>query len=808
MPLLRVGGAVLVMMTGSDMLQPQRIHPDHAMVACFADVVFGYSDGLAPVRALAEKGAPEAPSHTPFLAADGELAAKLALQAEWAASAGMALFVVPGTVLSATDARADSVVQTQVVLVDLDHGDITAKRDHLVQHLGPPTLEVASGGVTDAGEAKRHLYWRLTEPAEDEDIARVCRARHMIASKVGGDPSFRSAHQPIRVAGSVHAKNGVQRLVEIVAHAERDYDLGELIEAIMAMPPLEGAAIDELDFNGACETRGAVTELFARTIREGGVDGETRFDALSRVIGYWIRRCREGHVTPVQAWEEMVAYNAARIDPPWPEDRLRQEAERLWRRDAERNGDVEGDMDDGGDGGSGGSGGGDTGDGPIPIQFTEDALADSYATRHADVWRYVAPWGQWLTWTGTLWRREDTLQAFDLARRICREAARRSASAKIRTKLSSASTVSAVERLARSDRRHATTTEVWDRDPWLLNTQNGIVDLRNGAGSAHDPLHYMTKIAGASAVGDCPVWLQFLDTVTGGDAELQAYLQRMAGYCLTGVTTEHALFFLYGTGANGKSVFANTLTAIMGDYATVAPMDMFMATTGDRHPTDMAGLRGARIVTSIETEQGSRWAESKLKALTGGDKITARFMRQDFFEFMPQFKLLVVGNHKPSIRNVDEAMKRRLHMVPFTVTIPAAKRDKRLPDRLLAERDGILAWALQGCLEWQKTGLRPPPAVMAATDDYFEAEDALGRWIDERCQTGNKTFQAGSTELFNSWKSWAEANGEYAGSMKRFSETLTTRGFEKFKTSTTRGFRGIGLRDNKADLFEGDYNDP
>lgn len=801
MPLLRMEGAVLVMTTGSDMPNPQRIQPDHAMVARFADVVFGYCDGLAPVRALPEKGAPDAPSHTPFLPSDHEFADKLALQADWAAGAGMALFVVPGTVLSAADARAESVVQTQVVLVDLDNGDIGAKRDHLVQHLGAPTLEVASGGITDDGQPKRHLYWRLSEPAEGEDIARVCRARYMIASKVGGDPSFRSAHQPIRVAGSVHAKNGLQRLVEIVAGNERDYDLGELIEAIVAMPPLEGAAVDELDFNGATEARRAVTELFARKIREGGVDGETRFDALSRVIGYWIRRCREGHVTPVQAWEEMVAYNAARIDPPWPEDRLRQEAERLWKRDAERYGDVPGDMGDGDDGGGGSAGGGDAGDGPIPVQFTEDALADSFATRHADVWRYVAPWGQWLTWTGALWRREDTLQAFDLARRICREAARRSASAKIRTKLSSAATVSAVERLARTDRRHATTTEVWDRDPWLLNTQNGIVDLRSGAGSAHDPLRYMTKIAGASVEGDCPVWLQFLDTVTGGDADLQAYLQRMAGYCLTGVTTEHALFFLYGTGANGKSVFANTLTAIMGDYATVAPMDMFMATTGDRHPTDMAGLRGARIVTSIETEQGSRWAESKLKALTGGDKITARFMRQDFFEFMPQFKLLVVGNHKPSIRNVDEAMKRRLHMVPFTVTIPAAKRDKRLPDRLLAERDGILAWALQGCLEWQKTGLRPPPAVMAATDDYFEAEDALGRWIDERCQTGNKTFWAGSTELFNSWKSWAEANGEYAGSMKRFSESLSTRGFEKNSNGKARGFRGIRIQDSNDDLF-------
>jgi P4 family phage/plasmid primase-like protien len=179
----------------------------------------------------------------------------------------------------------------------------------------------------------------------------------------------------------------------------------------------------------------------------------------------------------------------------------------------------------------------------------------------------------------------------------------------------------------------------------------------------------------------------------------------------TGVTSEHALFFLYGTGANGKSVFVNTVAAILGAYATNAPMDTFMAVHGERHPTDMAGLRGARLVTSIETEQGRRWAESRLKALTGGDKISARFMRQDFFEFIPQFKLVVAGNHKPSIRTIDEAMRRRLHLVPFTVTIPSKRRDRTLPERLLAERDGILAWAVQGCLEWQRIGLQPPPAV-------------------------------------------------------------------------------------------------
>ena len=780
--------------------------PDANTIALYADVVFGYCEFLAPVRALAEKGAADAPPHTPFLPVDGDLGVKLAHQADWAAQTGMALFVVPGTVHEAGAARSEHIAQMQVVLVDIDHGDIAAKRSHLIQHLGTPTLEVASGGVTPEGQDKLHLYWRLTEPAEGEDIARVCRARQMIAAKVGGDPSFKSAHQPIRVAGSVHAKSGIKRLVSILDYRPVDFDLGELAEAIFAMPPMEGLAAEALDFNAAPGERGSVPELFAKPVREGGVDGTTRFDALSRVIGYWIRRSREGHVTPAEAWAEIVAYNDARIDPPWPDARLRQEAERLWRLDQARNGEIpdeEGLEPEPGHGGGDGSGNA----GPSPVRFSEDALASTFADQHSDAWRYVAGWGQWLTWTGRIWKREDTLQAFDLARQVCRAAAVRSPSSKVRTKLSAASTVAAVERLARSDRRHATTTDVWDRDPWLFNTTAGVLDLRSGQSQPHDQALCMTKIAAAAPKGNCPTWLSFLDTVTGGDTELQSYLQRMAGYCLTGVTSEHALFFLYGTGANGKSVFANTLTEILGDYATVAPMDMFMASHGDRHPTDMAGLRGARVVTSIETEQGSRWAESKLKALTGGDKITARFMRQDFFEFIPQFKLLIVGNHKPTIRNVDEAMKRRLHMVPFTVTIPAAKRDKRLPDRLLAERDGILAWALQGCLEWQQHGLRPPPAVMAATEDYFEAEDALGRWIEERCETGNKAFWAGSTDLFNSWKSWAEANGEYAGSMKRFSETLTTRGFEKFKSMTTRGYRGIKIKDTKADLFEGDYND-
>ena len=305
----------------------------------------------------------------------------------------------------------------------------------------------------------------------------------------------------------------------------------------------------------------------------------------------------------------------------------------------------------------------------------------------------------------------------------------------------------------------------------------------------------MTKMATASPVGDCPTWLQFLATVTAGDAELQAYLRRVVGYGLTGTTTEHALFFLYGTGANGKSVFVNVVSTVLGDYATTAPIDMFMATTGDRHPTDMAGLRGARLVAAIETEQGRRWAESKLKALTGGDKITARFMRQDFFEFTPQFKLVIAGNHKPAIRNIDEAMRRRLHMIPFTVTIPPAERDKTLTDRLLAERDGILAWAVEGCLDWQRVGLKPPRAVLAATEEYFDDEDAIGRWISEACVKG-PSFTELTTTLFDAWKTAAEATGEHSGSIRSFSQNLAARDFVKWRdpVSTKRGYRGIALK--------------
>ena len=427
---------------------------------------------------------------------------------------------------------------------------------------------------------------------------------------------------------------------------------------------------------------------------------------------------------------------------------------------------------------------------------TEDHLAIRFTQRYHDDWRYVVAWGKWLMWDGQRWRAEETLAATDLIRQVCREASVRASSIKVAAKLGASSTVGGVERLARCDRRHAATADEWDADRWRLNTPGGVVDLRTGEIHAHARAERMTKLTTATPVAGrpCPTWQRFLSQVTGGDEALMAYLQRMAGYCLTGSTQEHALFFLYGTGANGKSVFVNTLFTLLGDYAANAPMDTFMETRGDRHPTDLAGLRGARFVGATETEQGRRWNESKLKEITGGDRVSARFMRQDFFTYVPQFKLVIAGNHKPALRNIDEAMRRRLHLIPFTVTVPPQQRDRRLPERLLNEGDGILAWALEGCLAWQSEGLCQPACVAEATDAYFDEEDTIGEFLDEECQLHPQARES-VAEVFERWRQRAEKRGEYIGTSRWLVQQLLRRGFERGRTASgAKAVLGLSLK--------------
>jgi putative DNA primase/helicase len=428
----------------------------------------------------------------------------------------------------------------------------------------------------------------------------------------------------------------------------------------------------------------------------------------------------------------------------------------------------------------------------VPPEYSDDALARKFTVCHGDDLRYTAVWGRWSLWDGHAWKADDTRRVLDLARDVCRKEGESCKEEKLARQVASARTISAVERLAQSDRRHAATVDQWDADPWLLNTPGGVVDLRTGATEPALREYYCTKIAAVSPGGDCPRWRAFLERITNGDRELEAFLQRMCGYALTGVTQEHALFFLYGTGANGKSKFVEAISGAMGDYAKVAPIETFIDSKSQNHPTDVAGLQGARLVTAIETEEGRRWAESKVKTLTGGDRITARFMRQDFFQYTPQFKLVIAGNHKPGLRTVDEAMRRRFNLLPFTVTIPPEERDGDLGEKLKTEWPGILQWAIEGCLAWQRDGLNRPMAVTSATKEYFTEEDALARWMEDHTERKDGAWES-ATALFIDWKAWADSNGEYVGSQKRFSENLAARGYRQVRRNTGRGFDGIAF---------------
>lgn len=354
--------------------------------------------------------------------------------------------------------------------------------------------------------------------------------------------------------------------------------------------------------------------------------------------------------------------------------------------------------------------------------------------------------------------------------------------------------VKAVEMLARSDPRVAATVDQWDRDPWLFNTPAGTVELKSGRLREHRPLDYITKISNVGPGGDCPMFLDFLDTIFEKDNELIFYLQKLFGYALTGLTTEHVMAFFFGSGANGKSVLLSTVAWVLGDYHEVAPADSFTFTTMPGHPTDMAGLRGARLVTAIEMEEGRRWAEAKICTMTGGDKIKARFMRQDFFEYIPAFKLIVAGNHKPGLRNIGEAIRRRLHLVPFNYTVPVEDRDRDLVEKLKTEGPGILAWMIEGCLRWQAEGLTPPPSVIAATSAYLKSEDVIAAWLEDECTLGAGK-SAPSSALFANFKTWAEQNGEFVGKQRGLIDKLLLReGVERSPDTNTRGLLGIGLK--------------
>lgn len=447
-------------------------------------------------------------------------------------------------------------------------------------------------------------------------------------------------------------------------------------------------------------------------------------------------------------------------------------------------------------------------DGARRFPHTDLGNAERLAAHHGQDLRYCPEWGRWLVWTGRRWEDDRrglvNQQAKRAVRQIYAEAAGiadedlRKEIVKWGLRSEAKTRIDAMMGLAQSEPGIPVTVDELDHDPWLLNVANGTVDLRTGALRAHSRQDLITKQAPIVYDPDalCPVWLAFLETVMAGRQDLIEFVRRAVGYSLTGDVSEQVVFFAYGLGANGKTTAAETITAMLGDYAQKAPRGMLTMRPGaaDGVPNDIARLPGARFVVSNEVEEGRRLAEAQVKDLAGGDTLTARFMRGEFFEFRPTHKLWIYGNHKPVIRGTDEGIWRRMRLIPFEVTIPAAKQDRKLAQKLRAELPGILAWAVQGCLDWQKDGLSAPAEVTEATAAYRAEMDVLADFLTDKCILAPSAAVT-KAALFTAYQTWCEVNRERPLGKIAFGARLKERGIADGTTGRekTRAWLGVGL---------------
>jgi putative DNA primase/helicase len=370
---------------------------------------------------------------------------------------------------------------------------------------------------------------------------------------------------------------------------------------------------------------------------------------------------------------------------------------------------------------------------------TDTGVAERLVRRFGDRLRYVHPWRKPLIWDGTRWKADDTAEVRRLAKRTARLILAEAATlenpdeakdhARFALVSESRARIDAVLTQAYSEEGVPILPDELDQDPWLLNVRNGTIDLRTGRLRSHRRSDYLTKLCPVhfDRHAECPVWESMLAKVLGSNAALIGFLQRIVGYSLTGVVHEQVLPIFHGKGSNGKSTVLNVLLSMLGtDYAMKAQPDLLMARRGEQHPTALADLFGKRLVVANETGEGHRLNESLVKELTGSDKIRARRMREDYWEFSPTHKIILSTNHRPEVRGTDHAIWRRIRLIPFDVTIPDDEQDARLPEKLAAELPGILAWCVRGCLAWLEIGLNPPDPVSRATDGYRREQDSIG----------------------------------------------------------------------------------
>ncbi|MGM5033509.1 phage/plasmid primase, P4 family [Tardiphaga sp. 803_E3_N1_3] len=425
---------------------------------------------------------------------------------------------------------------------------------------------------------------------------------------------------------------------------------------------------------------------------------------------------------------------------------------------------------------------------------SEFSVARDFIEINGEDLKYCEKIGGWFRWDGLRWKPDLLSETFQEIRFFAQQCSENQA-ANRRVTAGKTGTIRGIETQAKTSRGVIQNEDWFDNEPMLLGTPAGVVDLATGElrpGRKEDRITKSTMVA--PETGDCPIWLKFIREATQGDDDLIRLLRQWCGYCLTGKTIEHSLMFFSGPGGNGKGVFLNFMTELLGDYGGVANIQTFAASKSERHLTEIAALRGKRTVTASETTEGQAWDESRIKTLTGGDPIKARFMRQDEFVFMPQFKLMIMGNHKPILQSPDEAMRRRLMIIPFEYKPPV--KDLTLGDKLRTEAAAVLQWMIDGCLDWQANGLLKPESVLAATAEYFSDQDVFQHWLDEECdaEPGNEYKSERATDLFKSWADFAKARGDSPGSARSFKDQMIRRGFRNKRMNTGAQYVGLRLR--------------
>ena len=435
---------------------------------------------------------------------------------------------------------------------------------------------------------------------------------------------------------------------------------------------------------------------------------------------------------------------------------------------------------------------------------TDLGNGERFVAMHGDAVRYVPEWGKWLIWNGRYWEEDTGCQIARLAKQatkaIYREAEfakddeERDEILKWAKSSQSRSRLEAMIALAKSEPPIPICHNSLNSDPWLLNCENGTVDLRKGVLRPHDRADLLTKTTGIEYPDepgfDAVLWTDFQDTIFSGKEKLIGFVQRLMGSALPGVVYEHILPIFYGSGSNGKSVFIETAMDVLGEYAMKAPAGMLMTSRGEKHPTELADLFGKRLVAICETGDGQQLDERLVKELTGGDTIRARKMRQDFWEFEPSHQAVLVTNHKPIVRGNDHGIWRRLRLVPFTVTISEDQKDLQLKEKLKVEWPAILKWLVQGCLDWQHDGLQAPAEVLQATDEYKVESDTLAIWMDENCEV-SESAECKASDAYQDYCHWCDLSKENRMSQKRFGGRLTDKGFTRDPRRDGIHYRGF-----------------